>query len=309
MIREYVNKLMENLPETITATKNPIQIDLILGGGTFNGSYILGALHFLKEMERKNYITIQRISTCSVSSVLALLYFTDNLEKGSEWYSDILEDFREKCNLSKLLTLKHMVNEKIHMEDCSFLNKRLYICFNDINTFKKTVVCNFKNTDHLFECIIKSCFVPFLIDFNPCYKNAYIDGVVPHFFKTKNKRKNGRKTNAKRIYLDVYTLDKLFYSISIKNEKTNYHRLFEGMLDIHHFFIKNSNTVMCSDLDKWTVRNYLLHIVYLLTERVVLYFILFVNTIKSSLIMQNNYKYIHSIIERILKVVLFKVCF
>ena len=37
---------MENLPEYITKSDHPIKIDLILGGGAFNGSYILGALHF-----------------------------------------------------------------------------------------------------------------------------------------------------------------------------------------------------------------------------------------------------------------------
>ena len=58
MINEYIHKLMDNLPENITNRKKPLKLDLILGGGAFNGSYILGALFFLKELERKKYIIL-----------------------------------------------------------------------------------------------------------------------------------------------------------------------------------------------------------------------------------------------------------
>ena len=55
MIDEYVNKLIENLPESSKKLQN---IDLVLDGGLFNGSYLVGALYFLKEMERRQYIKI-----------------------------------------------------------------------------------------------------------------------------------------------------------------------------------------------------------------------------------------------------------
>jgi hypothetical protein len=79
---------MENLPENIKNRKKPLKIDLVLSGGAFNGSYILGALYFLKELEREKYIIIKRISTCSVSSFLGLLYLTDNLNYGGNIYLD-----------------------------------------------------------------------------------------------------------------------------------------------------------------------------------------------------------------------------
>ena len=47
-IDHYVSKLIDNLPDTI---KNKTQnIDLVLDGGVFNGSYLVGILYFLKEM-------------------------------------------------------------------------------------------------------------------------------------------------------------------------------------------------------------------------------------------------------------------
>lgn len=301
MINEYVSKLMENLPETITKRETPIKIDLILGGGAFNGSYILGALYFLKELERKKYIVIKRISTCSISSILALLYLTDNLDKVNELYFSIIQDFKGKGNLSKLFDFKQILKTYItnETETCKLINKKLFICYNNITSRKKHVVNRYKNFDELFDTITRSCFVPFIIDFHPCYKDKYIDGIIPYFFKSK---KN------KRIYLDVYTLDKLVYAFNIKNEQNNYHRLFEGMLDIHKFFIKECNTTMCSDLDHWSLYNYTTYYTYIILEKITLILISLVSYIKAS-VLKNNYNKLKPIIEKTIKTFLQYQCF
>ena len=307
MIKNYVLKLMENLPENITNSKSPMKIDLIISGGAFNGSYILGSLFFLKEMEKKNYLTIKRISTCSISSIIALFYLTDNLDKANELYFLFKKELSNKFNFSKLLSIKEILKNIIKPDDYIILNKKLYISFNDVSSLKKHVVCKFKNNDHLFDIIIRSCFLPFLIDYNPCYKDKYMDGITPYFFKTKQ---NNSLTcsNRRRIYLDVCTLDKLFYAISVKNEKTNYHRLFEGLLDIHKFFIKNCNTTMCSDLDKWTMYNYLLYYIWMFIEKILLYFICFINKIKSYSLFSKKYKYFKTNIGKMIKFFLLNQC-
>jgi hypothetical protein len=301
MINEYISKLMENLPESITKRETPIKIDLILGGGAFNGSYILGALYFLKELERKNYIIIKRISTCSISSILALLYLTDNLEKVNELYFSIIQDFRCKGNLSKLFEFKELLKKYItdESETCKLISKKLFICYNNISSGKKHVINKYKNFDVLFDTITRSCFVPFIIDFHPCYKDKYIDGIIPYFFKSK---KN------KRIYLDVYTLDKLVYAINIKNEQNNYHRLFEGILDIHKFFIKECNTTMCSDLDHWSIYNYTTYYIYIIVEKITLIVMYLVSYIKAS-IFKNNYNKLKPMIEKTIKTFLEYQCF
>ena len=56
MIHEYVIKLIDNLPDDIKNVPEPVVIDLVLDGGVFNGSYLVGALYFLKEMEKRKYI-------------------------------------------------------------------------------------------------------------------------------------------------------------------------------------------------------------------------------------------------------------
>ena len=80
MIKNYVLKLMENLPENITTSKTPMKIDLIMSGGAFNGSYILGSLFFLKEMEKKNYLTIKMFRSSNLPLGTCLhFYLVNNL--------------------------------------------------------------------------------------------------------------------------------------------------------------------------------------------------------------------------------------
>ena len=61
MMNEFVVKLIDNLPDSIKNAKEPLVLDLVLDGGAFNGSYLVGALYFLKEMEKRKYVKINRI--------------------------------------------------------------------------------------------------------------------------------------------------------------------------------------------------------------------------------------------------------
>jgi hypothetical protein len=49
MINEFVAKLIDNLPDDIKNPKEPLILDLVLDGGAFNGSYLVGALYFLRK--------------------------------------------------------------------------------------------------------------------------------------------------------------------------------------------------------------------------------------------------------------------
>ena len=73
----YVTKLIENLP----IKDKCISIDLVLDGGLFNGSYLLGGLLFLKEMEKRGMVKIKRISGCSIGSLVGFLFMIDKLVK------------------------------------------------------------------------------------------------------------------------------------------------------------------------------------------------------------------------------------
>ena len=255
MIDEYVNRLIQNLPEE---EKKLQHLDLVLDGGAFNGSYLVGALYFLKEMERRNHIKIERISGCSIGSVVALLYYIDSLDLMPKLYEIVNHEFKTKHTLNVIKTLKSHLQERIPDDICSKINNKLFICYHDIKKQKKIVKSNYKNIDDIINTIIKSCYIPFLIDNNMLYKKKYIDGINAYIFKQQN--------NKKILHMDLFGYDKFIYTLNIKNEKTNFHRILSGLLDIHSFFIKKSNTPMCSFVNDWNIFNKFTYNIKLLLE-------------------------------------------
>jgi hypothetical protein len=260
MFQTYIHKLIENLPNTLNNKKKILTLDLILDGGVFNGSYLIGALYFLKEMENRKYIKIDRISGCSIGSICALLYFINELDMVTEIYSILTNDLRENHHLNKLKEIGILLKDKLPEDICEKIKDKINICFYNLKTKKKIIKSTFLSKDELIDVIIRSCFVPFLIDGSLCYKNKYMDGMNPTLFKKeKMNSKNERRNKKKTLYLDLFGYDKLFYLFNVKNEKTNFHRILSGLLDVHNFFIKNSSTPMCSYVENWSITHWLHH--------------------------------------------------
>ena len=264
MINEYVIKLIENLPDDIKNVKAPIKMDLILDGGIFNGSYHVGALYFLKEMENRKYIKIERISGCSVGSIVGFLYFIDSLDLMPKLYDLINKEFRQTYNLKFITKLKKHLSGHIPSDICERVNGRFYITYNNIKKGTKPVKSVYKDVDDIINTIIKSSYLPYLIDGNVLYENKYIDGIIPFIFKEREK---------KVLYLDLFGSDKLGNLLNVKNEKSNYHRILSGLLDIHSFFIKKSNTPMCSYVNDWSYSNICFNYTKTIIERICIYLI------------------------------------
>lgn len=272
MIDEYVNKLIENLPND---SKTLQRLDLVLDGGIFNGSYLVGALYFIKEMERRNYVKIERISGCSIGSVVAFLYFIDSLDLMPKLYDIVKTDFKNNFSLNVIKSLKVHLKQRIPDDICKKINGRLFICYNDVKRRKKITKSNYKNIDDIIDTIIKSCYIPFLIDNNMLYKNKYIDGINAYIFKT--------ESNKKILHMELFGYDKILYALNIKNEKSNFHRILTGLLDIHSFYIKKSNTSMCSFIDNWSLLNKCHYNSKLTLEVIILYILYFLNYAKKYL--------------------------
>ena len=264
MINEYVIKLIENLPDDIKNVNEPIKMDIVLDGGLFNGSYHVGALYFLKEMENRKYIKIERISGCSIGSVVGFLYFIDSLDLMPKLYDLINKEFRQTYNLNFIKELKNHLSERIPSDICEKVNGRFYITYNNIKKGTKHVKSIYKNVDDIINTIIKSSYIPYLIDGNILYENKYIDGMNPYVFTEREK---------KILYIDLFGTDKLGNLLNVKNEKTNYHRVLSGLLDIHSFFIKQSNTHMCSYVNDWSYSNICFNYIKTLIERIEYVFI------------------------------------
>lgn len=288
MVKEYINKLIENLPDNIKNTNRTKNIDLVLDGGLFNGSYLVGALTFLKEMEHKNYIKINRISGCSIGSIVAFLYYIDALDLMPNLYNIVNEDFKQSYYLKSVIDLKkHLINH-IPNNICEKINNKLFITYHNIKKGTKIVKSKYSDIDDIINTIIKSCYIPYLIDGKFLYHDKYIDGVNPYIFN--------KNPNVKILYLDLFGYDKVGYLLNIKNEKTNYHRILSGMLDIHNFFIKQCNTPMCSYVNDWNYINLFWNNCKIIMEKISIHIIYILIYLKNNL--PNNFK--HSITYKII---------
>ena len=290
MINEYVIKLIENLPDDIKNVNEPIKMDLVLDGGIFNGSYHVGALYFLKEMENRKYIKIERISGCSVGSIVGFLYFIDSLDLMPKLYDLINKEFRQTYNLKLITELKKHLSEHIPSDICERVNGRLYITYNNIKKGTKPVKSVYKDSDDIINTIIKSSYIPYLIDGNILYENKSVDGITPFIFKEREK---------KILYLDLFGSDKLGNLLNVKNEKSNYHRILSGLLDIHSFFIKKSNTPMCSYVNDWSYSNICFNHIKTIIERICIYLIHVLIFIKANISEQFKETVLYKILSKI----------
>jgi hypothetical protein len=256
----YVNKFIENLPNE---AKRGDKVDVILEGGIFNGSYLVGALYFLQEMNKRKYIHIERISGCSIGSIVGLLYYINALDLFPSLYETVVKEFTTTHTLTILKHLKSHISHRIPNDICSKVNNKLFICYNHVAKRKKVVKSVFTNVDDIFDTIIKSCYVPFLIDNQMLYKQKYMDGINAYIFPVKQ--------DTKILHMELFSYDKFIYSLHVKNEKNNLHRILTGMLDMHLFFIKESNTPMCSYVNEWSTLHTFTHKCKLFLERILVY--------------------------------------
>jgi hypothetical protein len=272
MIQQYVNTLIDNLPDYIKNTNNPLKIDLVLDGGVFNGSYLAGALYFLKEMENRKYIIVERISGCSIGSIAGFLYIVNRLDLITNLYKEFNKEFKETYSLNIINYVKANLCEFSNEENLKKINNKLYVTYHNIIKGSKKVKSVYKNWHEMTDSLIKSCFFPYLINGNLLYKNKYLDGISPYIFN--------EDPGKKILFMELFSSDKISGTINIKNEKTNHHRILTGLLDIHNFFIKESRTVMCCYVNDWNLFDKFYYKLKSIFEKLFVYIIYFIIIIK-----------------------------
>lgn len=296
LINKYVKKLVNNLPDEIT--KGTTQsVDVILDGGAFNGCYLLGALYFLKEMEKRNYIKVNRISGCSVGSVAAFFYMIDRLDLMEYFHNYAVNEIQTNYCLEKLIDYDAMFKNKFFempANICEIVNKRLFITYNNIIDKKTVVKSTYKNGDDVMETVVKSCYVPFLVGNSLLYKGKYMDGINPHMFSLEKHK------NRKIIYLDLFGYDKFKYMINVKNEKCGFHRILSGLLDIHNFYIKQSSTDMCSYVNDWSIFHKTRHFLKKVLEQLILYSMYFILILKKCIPISVQESLMYIIVSKII---------
>jgi hypothetical protein len=241
IIDRYIDSLIENLQ----IPKDKTDIDLVLDGGAFKGSYIIGVLHFLKRLESIHWMKIHRISGCSIGSIAALLYLTNKLNMSDDFYKVTREHFALHCNLGcGKKWLRNFGKKQMHKDDYLNLNNRLFITYWDLKKRKQIVRSTFKNNKDVIETIIRSCFVPYLFNGRSCWRGRYVDGFYPHVFKKQPKRKI--------LVLNLLNTGDIIEMLCIKNEINNYGRVFDGVLDFY-IFMKDKPSKFCCYVENWSM--------------------------------------------------------
>jgi len=256
IVDEQMKKLIINMVNNIQT--DSVNIDLILSGGAFNAIYLVGCLYFFREMERRNKITIHRISTCSASSFVALFYLTNNLELfETKVYNMIVRNFKQNKKyifsdqdiitvFDLIETTLYDVNGLTEYEILKKVNYKLYITYFDIKKCKRVVKKKYRSLHDIFETIKKSAHIPFITMNCMLYQNRYMDGWLPFIFTTNEN---------KQLFIDLLGRDKIKDCIVLKNNKKNKDKIISGMYDAYSFFCQNGKyeTAMCGYFSDYSV--------------------------------------------------------
>jgi hypothetical protein len=260
---EQMNDLIADMVDNIQT--EALHLDLILSGGAFNAIYLVGCLYLFREMERRNKISIHRISTCSASSFVALFYLTNNLELfETKVYNMIVHNFKQNKKyifsdqdivtvFDLIETTLYEVNGLTEYEILKKVNYKLYITYFDIKKCKRVVKKKYRSLHDIFETIKKSAHIPFITMNCMLYQNRYMDGWQPFIFTSTNERK--------QLFIDLLGRDKIKDCIVLKNNKKNKDKIMNGIHDAYSFFYQNGKyeTAMCSYSVASSVKYYSLY--------------------------------------------------
>ena len=216
-------------------------MDVVLDGGIFNGGYEYGILLLLKEIERHKHTKIDKISGCSIGSILGFLYLIDKLDEKYDILNKTLEYIRENLSCKNLYSIVEEITELDF--DLDKLNNKLFITYYDLVSNKQIVVSKYNSKDEIRETLIKSCHFPYMINGKIDYKDRYCDGIVPFIFK---------KTERKTLFINLLTLNKMRNIIYIQNENNMITRVLNGIIDGNNFFSGNKSD-MCSYINDWSL--------------------------------------------------------
>lgn len=272
MLQTYINKLVKQISKQyidqhIKINNKPLKTDIVFEGGLFNGSYQLGFLNYIKKLETNNLVKVNRISGCSIGSIIALFYFSDvSLSDSIDFVTNnIYNHVKKYYNINVFDKLFTFFKQTFPSNILEQINGRFFISYYDIVKCKQYIKSKYTSIDDLFETIRRSCSIPFVIDKSIFYKDKYIDGLYPYMFKPTK--------DIKIINLNIINRQKLNNWMSIKNEKTNIHRVIDGIIDTHTFFSTNFSSNMCSYVNDWNIINSIKYYIVIKIYKTIIYII------------------------------------
>lgn len=232
-----MKKIIQSLMMNLEKPEQPQEIDLIIDGGGFKGSYILGNLLYLKEMEKQGFVKVARISGTSVGSLLGLVYFLDKLSLVYKLLPVFSKDYKETKKLTNTFKIiKRYLSKTIKEKGMSSFDKRLYINYYDLKNNREVLTNTYSDSENIFKKIHFSCFIPFMFDGRPSICDK-IDGVTPFIFP--------KRENVKTLFLSAMSIRNIstFSEVLYTDDKNISYKMIQGILDMHAFYLNNSSSM------------------------------------------------------------------
>jgi hypothetical protein len=190
IIKELTGVLIKNIDESNIKEK---EIDLIISGGAFNVSYLAGCLYFICEMREKGLIRINKISTCSASSIMGLLFLIDKVDIFVEkLYELLIGSFKRNRNVifdeESLSSIIKIIEGELPEDVLDKINNRLYITYYDVIDCKHVIKSTFEDVNDIIKTIRRSCFIPYITKRDKIVMHRILGGIIDihnFFFKCK----------------------------------------------------------------------------------------------------------------------------
>ena len=284
MANDLLNIYIKTLIDNVNIENIPKEIDIIFDGGAFNGGMGFGVALYLKELELKYNIKVTRVSGCSIGAIIALSYLLDLKYDINEVFISTCKNFKKTFNLSVFKNhIKKIIYDNL-TDDLSSINNKLYITYYDAINYKHIMVCEYENREHLLECLMRSCHIPYITSNVFKYDNKYIDGIAPYIFR------DGERDI---LFIKMITCKNYRRIFNIKNEQNVNERMIIGVNDINKFLTIGKSD-MCSYYKNWSYISILLLRLRLLIVFIILWIVDGLTYINSSL---PNNLFEHSIIK------------
>ena len=302
----YTNLVDQLIPNLSIHKGPPLELDLILDNGAFNGIYLFGVLIYLKSLENIGRIHINRISGSSIGAAFGVLFLNDMLDKTSPLFSKMRTCWKANCDLS---VWKSIITETCNLVDfdkCKHkINGKMYINYFDTSTSKEHIISEFNTKEELIETLFKSSYIPILVDGNVTYQNC-VDGFNPTLFNERTEE------DRKGLFIHLLSYEKMFTAFNVRNDKNTTFRAIEGINEIHKFFL-GQYTPLCSYVNEWSYRELLTYRVRQIIYYMVIYIIRLL-VISKALIPDEFYEtpiwnLVSQMGSKIYKDIFFQICF
>jgi len=264
---KYLEPFVNAFIEGLDVSDIPKKLDIVLEGGALNGAYEAGVLCYIKELEKRKMLSVEKISGVSCGALIAMLYLTSQLESLEDFYAQLSNSLLESGNFSNLEGLIDKAVSNVSDEMLVALKHRLFITYVNLTDQSRCIQSEFTSKKELAECLKKSSYLPYFIDGNTTTNDLCIDGGTPYLFPfDKEKRSNH---SYRTLYVKLTSFRLLKEALSVKAEVNVATRAVEGIQKIHNLLKHHERNDLVSFVEEWGTRDYIMSA----TTRIVWYII------------------------------------